>query len=171
MCNFVDDNAVLPPIRILKPVFLMSAWLIWLIAAVILLIVEILTQSMWSLCLTIGCAAAMIVSFFGLGIDWQVGVLTVGTVAAYLILLPVFRRRHEAYVQASAENSRTGMDALLGRNAIVTQEIRPGETGRARIDGDSWQVRAPGCDTVIPRGTEVTVTGYDSIILTVNPNN
>ena len=66
-------------------------------------------------------------------------------------------------------DSRTGMDALLGRKAVVTHEIRPGELGRARIDGDNWQVRAPGVRTVIRHGEEVSVTGYDSIILTVEP--
>lgn len=62
------------------------------------------------------------------------------------------------------------MDALLGRRATVTHEIRPGRLGRARIDGDNWQVQAPGVGHVIPAGREVTVTSYDSIILTVEEN-
>lgn len=145
----------------------MDAWIVWLIAAGILLGVEVLTQSMWSLCLTVGFVAAMIVSLLGPGIEWQVVALIAGTFVGYLILLPIFRRRHNAYVQKSDENSRTGMDALLGRHATVTNEIRPGETGRVRIDGDNWLVKAPGCTTVIQRGEEVTVTGYESIILQV----
>jgi membrane protein implicated in regulation of membrane protease activity len=60
------------------------------------------------------------------------------------------------------------MDALLGRRATVTQEIKPGELGRARIDGDNWQVRAPGIHTTITRGEEVIVNSYDSIILNVS---
>lgn len=61
------------------------------------------------------------------------------------------------------------MDALEGRRATVTHAIRPGQLGRARIDGDNWQVRAPGVDREIRAGEEVSVTGYDSIILTVTP--
>ena len=64
-------------------------------------------------------------------------------------------------------DSRTGMDALLGRRATVIHPIHPGRLGRARIDGDNWQVQAPSVCEVIPDGTEVVVTGYDSIILTV----
>ncbi len=43
----------------------------------------------------------------------------------------------------------------------------PGEKGRARIDGDSWQVVAPGEPYAVPVGAEVIVTDYDSIVLAV----
>lgn len=145
----------------------MEPWLIWLIAATILIVIEILSQAMWSICLAVGALAAMTASLLGAAFGLQLTVFAVGLVAAYIALMPVYRRwlaRHHARTGA---DSRTGMDALLGRRATVTHEIRPGETGRARIDGDSWQVRAPGAAAVIPAGTEVTVTAYSSIILDV----
>lgn len=142
----------------------MSVWLIWLIAAAILLIIEVLTQMMWALCLTIGALGGMTASLCGAGPVAQCSVALVVSIAAYAILLPVFKRR---VLHTNAPETRTGMDALLGRRAIVTHAIHPGRTGRARIDGDNWQVRAPGADGVIVRGSEVTVTGYDSIILDV----
>lgn len=145
----------------------MEIWIIWLVAACFLLCVEVLTQSMWSLCLTVGFLAAMVVSLCGPGIEWQVVALVLGTVLGYLILLPLFRRRHNAYVQRSDTNARTGMDALLGRTGTVTNEIKPGAQGRVRIDGDNWLAIAPGCDTVIDRGTQVKVTGYESIVIQV----
>ena len=58
------------------------------------------------------------------------------------------------------------MDALLGRRAVVTETIHPGKLGRARIDGDNWQVRTPHDDSLVERGKEVVVIAYDSIILT-----
>ena len=142
----------------------MSVWIIWLIAAALLLIVEVLTQMMWALCLSIGSAAAMACSLAGLGLGWQVASFAVLSMAAYLILLPVFKKWH---ARTAEREARTGMDALLGRRATVTHAIRPGHLGRARIDGDNWQVQAPGCHETIPAGTEVAVTAYDSIILTV----
>lgn len=146
----------------------MEGWIIWLSAAAVLLIVEVLTQTMWSLCLSAGCVAAMIAALSGLDAGWQSAILIAGSLIAYLVLIPLFRRRHG---HAKTGDPRTGMDALLGRRAIVTHEIKPGECGRARIDGDSWQVRAPGADRAIARGSEVTVTGYDSIILDVAAGN
>ncbi len=143
----------------------MEGWIIWLGMAALLLIVEVLTQTMWSLCLAVGCMASMTAALCGLAVEWQLALLVVCSFVAYLLLIPLFRRRHNH--APGAGDSRTGMDALLGRRATVTHEIRPGECGRARIDGDNWQVRAPGAGRVIARGTEVTVTGYDSIILDV----
>ncbi len=145
----------------------MDAWIIWLIIAAVLLTLEIMTLTLWLLCLAAGCLLSMIVALFGGAVEFQLVVLIVGTFLAYLLLMPVFKKRHASYTPKDYKNSRTGMDALLGRKAIVTKEIKPGELGRARIDGDNWQVKAPGVSTVITRGSEVYVTGYESIILDV----
>ncbi len=142
----------------------MEPWAIWLIAAGILLIVEVCTQMMWALCMTVGALAGMALSLLGVPVIWQVTGMAATAVGTYAAVLPVFRRWHR---RRSEHAARTGMDALLGRRATVTHEIKPGALGRARIDGDSWQVRAPGAGHTIPAGTEVSVTAYDSIILTV----
>lgn len=139
----------------------MDAWIIWLIIAAFLITVEIMTQTMWALCLSAGALGAMACALCGLGIGWQTAAMAALSAAACLVILPMFRRRH------TAAESRTGMDALLGRRATVTHAIHPGHLGRARIDGDSWQVKAPSAEGTIPAGTEVVVTSYDSIILTV----
>lgn len=143
----------------------MEIWIIWLIAAAVLLVVEVLTQMMWSLCLAAGALGAMVTTLCGGDLIWQVGVFTLASLAAYLLLLPLVNRRHERMMSRQA---RTGMDALLGRRATVTHEIRPGGLGRVRIDGDNWQAKAPDAVGVIHAGSEVTVTAYESIILTVS---
>ena len=146
---------------------IIDSWLIWLIAAAGCLAIEVLTQSMWALCLAAGSLLAMVAALLGLDAIYQVAALAIGSFAAYLLLIPIFKRMRARFNSRHGHAARTGMDAILGRRATVTHEIRPGELGRARIDGDNWQVRAPGSDGVIPRGAEVTVTAYDSIILDV----
>lgn len=146
----------------------MDAWLIWLIIAVLLLILELMTQMLWALCFAAGAVGALIASLCGASAVWQVIVMAVVGIVVYFTVFPWFRRFHN---RQSAHAARTGMDALIGRRAIVTEKIRPGRSGRARIDGDNWQVVAPGSNEEIPAGTEVVVTGYDSIILTVNKIN
>ena len=147
----------------------MEIWIIWLIVIVALLIVELLTQMMWALCLAIGCTAGVLLSVCGASFYWQIIIVAIVALLAYVVLIPVFQKWHALAVDRKGKNSRTGMDALLGRKAILTEEIAAGRTGRARIDGDNWQVRYTGCKDSIPRGTEVVVTGYDSIILDVEP--
>jgi len=141
----------------------MSPWLIWLCAALVLLLVEVLTQAVWSFCLAIGCLIASLLSLFTPSLALQGISIGVGAVLAWILLAPPIRK----WEQKRSKTVRTGMDALLGRTAVVTEDIRPGELGRVRIDGDCWQVRAPRAESSIRRGTEVTVTSYDSIILTV----
>ena len=146
----------------------MEPWIIWIIAAAALLIIEILSQMVWTLCLSAGSLAGMTAALAGADPLWQAVAMAVTAVATYIVIIPWYRRWHESVIARSGHQSRTGMDALLGRRATVTQEIKPGELGRARIDGDHWQVRAPGIHTTITRGEEVIVNSYDSIILNVS---
>ncbi len=145
----------------------MQAWIIWIIIAVALVLAEVLSQSVWMLCLAIGCATGLACSLCGLAPAWQIVITAIASVIAYFSLLPWFRRRIYNRQTGDGKDARTGMDALLGRRATVTDEIKPGELGRARIDGDNWQVKAPGETEVIRKGEEVVVNGYDSIILSV----
>lgn len=147
----------------------MSLWLIWLIIAAALLIIEVLTQMVWTMCLAIGCICAIVAEIMGLPLPWQLIILALSTILSFIILVPHIKRWHDRAMARQGHKDRTGMEALLGRRATVTHRIEPGELGRVRIDGDSWQVRAPGINQPINRETTVVVTGYDSIILTVEP--
>ena len=147
----------------------MDMWIIWLIAVGVLLIIEVITQMMWALCLAVGCAIGIVLSLIGLPFYWQIIVMAIAALLSYIILVPAFQKWHTLSVDRKGKYSRTGMDALLGRRAIISEEVRPNKPGRARIDGDNWQVKSVKHQTEIPRGTEVVVTGYDSIILEVEP--
>lgn len=146
----------------------MDSWIIWLIVAALLIIVEVLTQMVWTLCLAIGCIVALLLSLSGIDAIWQIVTMAAASVVAFLWLMPVFQKWHEESRKREKRDDRTGMDALLGRHAIVTEEIQPGKLGRARIDGDNWQVRSSDTQT-IKCGSEVVVTSYDSIVLHVQP--
>ncbi len=141
----------------------------WIIAGIVLLILELLTQTVWSLCAAIGCAGGALALLLGFDPLVQYIVAGVVTVASLFLVMPPLKRFLHKRADKDGISARTGMDALLGRRGTVTQEIKPGHMGRVRIDGDSWQAVAPGTDTVIPRGTEAVVTSYNSIIITVQP--
>lgn len=147
----------------------MEMWIIWLIAVGVLLIVEVLTQMMWALCLAVGCAVGIALSLAGVPFYWQIILMAIIALFAYVLLVPAFQKWHALSVDKKGRASRTGMDALLGRRAIISEEVRPDRPGRARIDGDNWQVKCVKHQTNLPKGTEVVVTGYDSIILEVEP--
>ncbi len=145
----------------------MESWILWLVAAGVLLILEIAFQWVWTLCLAIGCLVGMIAAIADASFLMQIVFLSAGSVLAYMLLIPVLNKWQENARNKNRAKARTGMDALLGRVAVVTDEIMPGKLGRARIDGDCWQVRIPGGNDTVCAGEKVVVTGYDSIILDV----
>ena len=60
----------------------MEVWIVWLIATVILLVIEALTQTMWCLCVAAGTACATVASLCGADVAWQVVALLTGSVPA-----------------------------------------------------------------------------------------
>ena len=145
-------------------------WIIWLIACGILLITEVLTQMLWALCLAVGCLLGVAGDLCGASPLWQFVLFIVGALLSYVLLVPLFQRWHALQVDRKGKAARTGMDALLDRRAVLADEITAERPGRGRIDGDNWQmVSDDKAVPAIPRGTEVVVTGYDSIILRVKP--
>ncbi len=143
----------------------MESWIIWLIAACILLLIEVLSQAVWALCLSVGCTAAIGVSFLTDSPAVQAISVPIVALLCWILLAPAVRK----WESRRGKSACTGMDALVGRHATVIDEIRPGELGRVRIDGDNWQVNSPGTACTVKHGDEVIVTGYNSIILTVKP--
>lgn len=147
----------------------MDAWIYWIIAAALLAGLEVLTQMVWTLCLSIGCLASAVAAACGLNVAWQISIAGIVSVIAYFALKPLFDKWQKKANDKNRHLARTGMDALLGRKGIVTHEIKPGELGRIRIDGDNWQALAPKVNHTITRGQQVVVDAYDSIILSVQP--
>ena len=149
----------------------MISWITWLILAVVMIAIEVSNQWLWTLCMAIGCVAAMVMGLCSATLTVQIVAIPAVAIVAYFALIPLARKWYASSWKHSTHADCTGMDALLGRRAVVTREIRPGHFGYARIDGDYWQVKAPDVDEVVPVGTFMVVTAYDSIILTVTPMN
>lgn len=147
----------------------MDTWIIWLIVAALLIVIEILTQMVWTLCLAVGCLGALAADLLGIELPWQIVVMALTSVIAYLVMMPFFKRWHDRSSMSNGCQAVTGMEALLGRRATVTQDIEPGALGRVRIDGDSWQVRCEDSQAVIPVGRDVVVVSFDGNILDVEP--
>lgn len=145
----------------------MSMWSIWLLIAAVFMIIEVLSQMVWTICLALGALVALVALLLGCPLEWQIVSMAVASVVAFVVLVPSVKKWHQKMARKEGKAARTGMSALLGRRAIVTHQITPGGIGRARIDGDNWQVVAPGEPFGIEPGVEVIVTGYDSIILKV----
>jgi membrane protein implicated in regulation of membrane protease activity len=131
----------------------MEAWVIWLIAAAIFGVGEILTLSFFLAPFAGGALVAAIVAAAGAGtaISWVV--FLVISVVLLAALRPIARSHRRQPAQL-----RTGTAALVGRTGMVVERIANDEgVGCVRIEGEVWTARAFDEDEIIEVGKRVQV--------------
>ena len=131
----------------------MDAWVLWLIAAVVLAAAEVMNLSFYLFPFAIGAAAAAVAQLVGVGTPIAVVVFAVFTALSFGVVRPIARRHLQTPPQI-----RTGTAALIGRRAIVVERIANDEgVGCVRIDGEVWTARSYDDDRIIEPGTPVHV--------------
>ncbi len=138
----------------------LPAWQWWAIAGVVLLILELMTQTFFILWISVGAfVAAGVAALWGGWVPWAVFAAS----SAILLWLtrPLARKLHEA------TPVRTNVDELIGQKAIVVETIDPvANRGRVRVRSDEWRARA---GRVIPQGSYVLVKSVSGTTLWVEP--
>ncbi len=128
------------------------AWLVWVVAAVLLAVGEILTPGLFFLGpVALGAGVAAVVAAVGAGVWLQLIVFAAVSAASLAVLRPLARRH--LHMPAAI---RTGTAALEGAHAVVIQRVDD-HGGRVRIGGEEWSARAFMSDQVIEPGTRVEV--------------
>jgi membrane protein implicated in regulation of membrane protease activity len=131
----------------------MDAWIIWLIAGVVAAVGEILTLGFFLAPFSVGAFAGMVVSLAGGGSALSFVVFAVVTAGCFAFVRPLAR----SHLRQPAQ-SRTGTAALIGRSAVVTQEIvNDRGLGMVKLEGETWTARSLDDDEVIPAGVRVQV--------------
>ncbi len=140
----------------------MHAWIIWAIVTLLALLIEVLTLGFAVICFAIGALLACLVAFVGGDIVWQLATFSLTTIIALVAVRPFIIR----YLARSKKQVETNAQALIGRVAVVTQEIRQGE-GRVRIDGDDWKAEVEDETAVFAVGDRVEIVRVESVVLIV----
>ena len=141
----------------------MEIYQYWLIAAIILVIVEICTAGFGSICFAIGAGFAALAAGLGASFTWQIVIFAALSLVTFIFLRPVVIR----FLEKKSKDVKTNADALIGRKGVVSERIDAQQhTGRVAVDGDDWKaVLEDGL--VIEKGEEVVITHRESIIVTV----
>jgi membrane protein implicated in regulation of membrane protease activity len=131
----------------------MDAWVLWLVAAVVLAVAEVANTSFYLFPFSIGAGGAALVALAGAGTPIAIVVFAVLTALSFGIVRPIARRHLSTPPQI-----RTGTAALIGRPAIVLERIANDEgVGCVRIEGEVWTARSYDDDQVIEPGVRVNV--------------
>ena len=141
----------------------MEYYQIWLIAAIVLVIIELLTAGFGVICFAIGALFSALAAFLEANLIWQMVVFAVASVLCFIFLRPVLLR----LLDKKSKDVKTNAEALIGKIAVVSETIDPAKNqGRVAVDGDDWKaVSADGI--VINKGEKVEIISRDNIILTV----
>jgi membrane protein implicated in regulation of membrane protease activity len=128
------------------------AWLVWVVAAVLLVVGEILTPGLFFLGpVALGAGVAGVVAALGAPVWLQLIAFGAVSAASLAVLRPLARKH--LHMPAAI---RTGTAALEGAHAVVLQRVDD-QGGRVRIGGEEWSARAFMPNQVMEPGTRVEV--------------
>ncbi|MCL2631704.1 MAG: NfeD family protein [Coriobacteriia bacterium] len=108
-------------------------WL-WILLAAGLLVCEMLTTTLFLLPFAFGAAVAWFLNFINLSLFWQWLAFLVVSVVSLAALRPLARRLTQG------ETTKSGVDRLIGMDALIIDQPAPVGLRRAKIDGESWNV-------------------------------
>ncbi len=131
----------------------MQGWIVWLVAACVFGVGEMLTTGFFLAPFALGAGLAALTDAVGAGgiAPWVVFVLV--SVLTLAVIRPIAKSHMKVPPQI-----RTGSAALIGKQAIVLERIVNDEgVGCVKIDGEVWTARSYDDDEVIEKGKRVQV--------------
>ena len=129
----------------------MEEWVVWMAAAGVLAVGEILTMGFFLGPVAIAAVMAGAAALLGAGLAVQLIVFIIATAASVGFLRPVAHR----HLQTPAR-LRTGTAALVGQHATVIERV-DGDGGSVKLAGEVWSARAFDEDHVFEPGQRVDV--------------
>ncbi|HEY8860383.1 MAG TPA: NfeD family protein [Gaiellales bacterium] len=142
----------------------MDAWVIWVVAAVVLLIAEATTSAFIALYFGLAAIAAAAVALTGLGVVVQLIAFAALSVGSLTVTRPALKR-----AIGSTSLHRTGVDAMQGRIGVVTRAIGELESGLVKIGGETWTARSFYDEEPIAEGSRVEVIKIEGVTALVVP--
>ena len=141
----------------------LSAAVVWLIAAAVFAIIEAATLGLTTIWFAGGAVAAAISAMAGAPI-WLQGLLFL--VVSILLLYftrPVVKKK------LKVGKEKTNVNALIGKEGLVLETIRPFSAGQVKLDGLEWSAAAADPHMTIESGTAVKVAHIEGVKLIVTP--
>lgn len=135
---------------------------IWLIAMVLLLIVEALVPGLVSIWFALGALAALISSLFHAPLWLQLTWFFAVSILSLVLTRPFVRK----YVNSRV--TPTNADMVLGKDAVVTERIdNLHGQGAVMLEGKVWTARTKQDNVIVESGEKVRVIKIEGVKLIV----
>jgi len=144
----------------------MHEWQVWLVAALLLFVAEMLAPGFWLLSVAVGCLAAGVVSLFVPGALVPALSFAAGTLLSFVGVRPFLLRFLHA--RGGGSDLKTNVDALAGKVGVVSERIDPATgKGRVLVEGEDWRAAAL-MDAALEPGTRVMIVRVEGATLYVD---
>ena len=141
---------------------MMQMSVFWLIAMVVLLVIEAVVPGLISIWFALGALAALISALFHAPIWLQIVWFVAVSVIALILTRPLVRK----YVNGRI--TPTNADMVIGKDAVVTEAIdNLHARGAVLLDGKTWTARMDREDETAKTGETVRVLRIEGVKLIV----
>jgi len=141
----------------------MPLWLLWLVAGVVLAILEILTPGFVLACFSFGCFVAAIAAALDFSVSWQLMIFASTTFVLFISARHIFGK----LFGDQKPRYHTNVDRLVGLAAVTLEEVDE-QQGQVKVEGETWSARS-GSSEKLPAGIKVKVLRIDGNKLVVGP--
>ena len=142
---------------------MISWWVVWLVVAIIMFVIEVVTTGLATLWFALGAIVAMVMDLCGAPLASQIIVMAIVSVVCFVLCMIWVRPKLESLRRKNVQ--RTNADRLIGRDGTVIVPLNGAEgKGQVKIDGQIWSAKA---NTDIAEGIRVTVKAIEGVKLVV----
>lgn len=114
-----------------------ETWQAWVAIGLALMVLEVFVPGFVLACLGLGSFGGALAAYASLSFEWQLVIAAITALIAFIFLRPFALK-----LGFSGQEKLSGVDALIGRECIVTQAFdAESGLGRCKIDGDDWRAK------------------------------
>lgn len=133
----------------------------WFLGGIVLLILEMFIPGLVVIFFGFGALlTGVFTAIFNLPIGWEIVIFIISSLLMLFIFRKYLLKKFNKKIPAELENE------LIGNEAIVTQKIKPGLTGKVMLQDVPWKATS---DVTIEEGINVKIIKTDNLTLFVQP--
>ena len=132
--------------------------IIWFVAFLLLLIIEIATINLVTIWFAFGAIAAMITTMFTDSVIVQVAVFLVVSIISLILTKPVMKAFRKTDIEP------TNSDRVIGKSGEVIKEISNNEYGEVKVFGNVWTATSKQNLSVGDKVKVISIEGVKLIV-------
>ena len=142
----------------------MDMTVVWLVAMIVLLVIEGVVPGLISIWFALGALAALVSALLHAPLWLQIVWFLVVSIAALALTRPLAKK----YINAKTQP--TNADMLIGKECVVRESIdNVLGAGAVSVDGKVWTARTESDDMKAPEGSRAAVVRIEGVKLIVKP--